>query len=118
MKKIINATLATLLVLSISSSAFAYECNKQHCIKPVKHKHVKKHKACYKRPPCYRRAVPVAAPIYKGEMPIPVAVFVPNWYVGGHIGESRTHDNKAANSNDSVTQIGPGWTADIGYQFL
>lgn len=48
---------------------------------------------------------------------IPVTAFVPNWYAGGHLGVSRTHDNAAAGSGDSVTQIGPGWTVDLGYQF-
>lgn len=44
-------------------------------------------------------------------------VFMPNWYVGGNIGVSIAHDKVAANSSDSITQTGPGWSADIGYQF-
>lgn len=55
---------------------------------------------------------------YKNEGMLPVAAFEPNWYVGGHIGESRTHDKAAVGSGDSVTQIGPGWEADLGYRFL
>lgn len=53
--------------------------------------------------------------VYK-EMPVPM--FVPSWYVGFHLGESRTHDSPAPGSGDSVTQIGPGWTANLGYQFV
>lgn len=54
---------------------------------------------------------------YKDEPVAPTYTFVPNWYIGGHIGVSRTHDKAAIGSGDAVTQIGPGWTADVGYQF-
>jgi outer membrane protein with beta-barrel domain len=58
------------------------------------------------------------APIYK-EQPIVIAPsFTPTWYVGANIGESRTHDAAAPGSGDSVTQIGPGWSADLGYKFI
>lgn len=60
------------------------------------------------------KAEPIQTVTYKEMTP---AAFVRYWYVGGHIGESRTHDKKAPGSSDSVTQIGPGWTVDLGYQF-
>src|SRR5579863_7718196 len=57
--------------------------------------------------------------VYKEQAPVLVVyTFVPSWYVGGHVGMSRTHDKAAPGSGDSVTQIGPGWTADLGYNFF
>ena len=101
MKRIVSSAILTAIVLSSSQAAFAHHCKKHH---HCKH-HAKKHH------------------IYKEEAPMPVALtpvntFEPNWYVGGNIGVSRTHDKKVVGSNDSVTQIGPGWTADVGYQFF
>src|SRR3990167_859402 len=60
--------------------------------------------------------------VYKDEGALPIVVitpaFVPTWYVEGNIGVSRVHDKKAAGSTtNSVTQTGPGWSADAGYQF-
>jgi len=63
---------------------------------------------------------------YKGEttsmpaitMPNLTYSYVPSWYVGGNIGVSHVHDKKARGSADSVTEIGPGWSVDLGYQFL
>ncbi|HSW69758.1 MAG TPA: outer membrane beta-barrel protein [Gammaproteobacteria bacterium] len=78
------------LACSFSSTAFARHCKKHHCTPPVE-------------------------TVYKDQTP--VYTFVPNWYVGGHVGVSRTHDKAAPGSGDSVTQIGPGWTADLGYNF-
>lgn len=88
LSSIFKLTLLTSLLLS-SSLAFAHHSKKHH-----------------------------AAPqpeIYKDQTP--VVTFVPNWYVGGHVGLSRAHDKAAPHSGDSVTEIGPGWTADLGYQF-
>lgn len=96
--KILNLTILSALIILPSSAAFA---NSKH------HKHHKHH------------AAPQVV-TYKDEMPIiiaPVSTFVRNWYVGANIGESRTHDKKAPASSDSVTQIGPGWSVDLGYQF-
>ncbi len=75
--------------------------------------HCKKHK-CHHH--CHSQA---AAPVvvYKDEPVKIVSTFVPAWYVGGHVGVSHTHDKAAAGSGNSVTQIGPGWTANLGYQF-
>lgn len=97
MKWIISTVVLTTLVFTGSEAAFAKTHKKHHCVHPVIN--------------------------YKDELPapIPVAVvnaFVPHWYVGGHVGVSRTHDEPALRSNDSVTQIGPGWTADLGYQLI
>ncbi len=91
MKWIISSTLVTTLVCT-SSVAFA------HC---KKHHH------------CHHHAPPPVVVTYKDLMPS----FMPSWYVGGHVGVSRTHDDPAVNSGDSVTQIGPGWTVDLGYRF-
>lgn len=60
-----------------------------------------------------------AKPIFKGEItPVMPAAFVPSWYAGINVGVSRTHDKAAVGSSDSVTQIGPGWNIDLGYQFV
>src|SRR4029077_8579305 len=74
--KIVNLATITTLILTASSVASAHH-----------HKH--RHAA----------AQPAA---YKGEAPMPVAVdlFVPHWYVGANIGESRTHDRAAIGSGD------------------
>ncbi len=88
--QILKFTILTTLIVSFSSSAFAHHGKRHH-------------------------TAPPAVEIYKDQLP--VVTFVPNWYVGGHIGLSRTHDKAAVGSGDSVTQIGPGWTADLGYQF-
>lgn len=56
--------------------------------------------------------------IYKGQLMPMSAQYAPMWYAGANIGVSTVHDKKAAGSNDSVTLIGPGWSADLGYQFL
>ncbi len=91
--KIVKLTVLSALIFSSSSVAFAYHGKRYH-----------------------HHNAPQPAPVYKDVMP--VDVFVPNWYVGGHIGVSRTHDDPAPFSGDSVTQIGPGWTADLGYKFM
>lgn len=49
---------------------------------------------------------------------MPVMTNTPAWYAGFNVGESRTHDRAAPGSSDSVTQIGPAWSADLGYQFF
>ncbi len=90
--KFVGLTILTTLIFSSSSVALAHKS--------------KKHK---------RVAQEVT---YKEQIVIIEPVFVPNWYVGGHVGVSRTHDKAAPRSGDSVTQIGPGWTADLGYQFF
>lgn len=56
-------------------------------------------------------------PIYKDQEAI-IPAFTPTWYVGFNVGESRTHDAAAPGSGDSVTQIGPGWSVDLGYKFI
>lgn len=89
--KIVKFTMLATLLFSSSTVAFAH--------------HKKHHKVSQEV-------------IYKDQVPVPVYTFVPNWYVGGHVGLSRTHDKAAPASGDSVTQIGPGWTADLGYQFF
>jgi len=91
----VSLTILTTLFFSSSNVAFAH--HKRH------HHH------------CHHHPIPVTMS-YKDQLPVE-PVFVPNWYVGAHIGVSRTHDNQTPNSGDSVTQIGPGWTADLGYQF-
>lgn len=92
---VLNSAMLAALIILPTSNAFATQ----------KHHHPKHHPA----------PQPQVA-VYKDLMP-PAPVFVRNWYVGGHVGESRTHDKPAPGSSDSVTQIGPGWTADLGYQF-
>lgn len=92
----LKLAILTTLIFSSSNIAFASHTKKHHHRAPV-------------------------ATTYKGQEPVVVAVvpsFVPGWYVGGHIGLSRTHDKAAPGSGDSVTQIGPGWTVDLGYQFV
>lgn len=97
--KIATVAILTTAVLSSSPAVLAKHCKKHHC---------KKH-----------AQVVVYNGAYKDAMPMePVNMFVPHWYVGGHVGVSRTHDKAAPGSADSVTQIGPGWTADLGYQFF
>lgn len=57
---------------------------------------------------------------YKGEaMPVSCDcnVFAPHWYVAGNLGLSRVYDDPAPGSGDTVHEYGPGWDADIGYQF-
>lgn len=104
MKRIVSFALVATLALSASQVAFAHQ-KKHHC---NKHK-CKNHKV-------------VADNTYKGEV-APVIIeqtnyFTPNWYAGGSIGESRTHDGRTAGIPSSVTQIGPGWNVDLGYQFV
>lgn len=94
--KILKLTLLTTLILSSSPIAFAH--SKHHC-----------KEGCMTHEATYKGEVP---------MPAPVNMFERNWYVGGNIGVSRTHDNASPGSGNSVTQIGPGWTADLGYQFV
>ncbi len=95
--KVLSLTILSALIMLPSSAALAAQ---KH------HRHHTKH------------AAPQQVVVYKDEMAmVPVSTFVRNWYVGGHIGESRTHDKRAPASSDSVTQIGPGWTVDLGYQF-
>jgi hypothetical protein len=89
----IKLAILTTLIFSSSSVAFAHHGKKHH------------------RTP----ATPVT---YKDQVLVVVPSFIPSWYVGGHVGISRTHDKAAPGSGDSVTQIGPGWTADLGYQFV
>lgn len=90
--KMVKMTVLATLIFTSSSVALAHSKKHHHC-------------TC-KEPVTYK------------EVTAPVNMFVPNWYVGGHIGVSRTHDQAAPGSGDSVTQIGPGWTADLGYQFF
>jgi hypothetical protein len=93
--KIINLTVLAAGIICSSSVAVA------------KSKHHKHHQPPVQQVIVYKDIAPI----------VPVSTFVRNWYVGGHIGESITHDNRAPASSDSVTQIGPGWTVDLGYQF-
>lgn len=46
-----------------------------------------------------------------------VPVFTPSFYAEANVGLSITHDKAAVGSGDSVTQIGPGWSAALGYHF-
>ncbi len=94
MKGIIKLTILTTLIFSTSTVAFASHKKHHQC----RHQQAQDQVVAYK------------------DQPI-VDVFVPYWYVGGHVGVSRTHDDAAPNSGDSVTQIGPGWTADLGFKF-
>jgi OOP family OmpA-OmpF porin len=55
---------------------------------------------------------------YKDQPVVIVPGFTPSWYVGGHLGESRVHDGASPGSSNSVTEIGPGWTVDLGYKFI
>src|SRR5579872_5059321 len=91
---IIKLAVLTTLIFSSSSVAFAHHSKKHHHNAPQ-------------------------AVTYKDQAPVVIVnTFVPSWYVGGHVGISRVHDEPAPGSSDSVTEIGPGWTADLGYQFL
>lgn len=40
-----------------------------------------------------------------------------HWYVAGNIGVSHLYDDEATGSGRSVDESGPGWDADLGYQF-
>lgn len=103
MKKIIRTALLATLVLATSQAALASKA-KCHC----KHKH-------------NEEAVATAPVDFKGEAtPVHTANYswLSTWYAGANVGESRTHDKPAAGTADSVTQIGPGWSVDLGYQFL
>lgn len=40
-----------------------------------------------------------------------------HWYAGGNIGVSHLHDNANTGSGNSVTENGPGWSVQGGYQF-
>jgi len=93
--KILSLTVLSACILFPSSSALA--------------KHRKHHHPAPQVIVAYKDEVPAPAPIYS---------FLGKWYVGGNIGESRTHDKKAAGTSDSVTQIGPGWSVDLGYQIV
>ncbi|MDR3492104.1 MAG: outer membrane beta-barrel protein [Gammaproteobacteria bacterium] len=98
--KVISLTLLATFTLASSSFAVA------HCASHHKH-----------HAPCAPQVTHMVD--YKNEVIMPIApMFVPHWYAGGHVGVSRTHDNAAAGSGNSVTQYGPGWTADVGYQFI
>jgi hypothetical protein len=55
---------------------------------------------------------------YKDQPVVIIPSFTPTWYVGGNIGESRVHDGASPGSSDSVTEIGPGWSVDLGYKFI
>lgn len=94
--------IVTLLIVSLACVQVTY----------AKHKH-KKHTTV-------KQTVEVNTD-YKGE-PVQMAptqpVFIPGFYIGASIGESRVHDKKTPGLNDSVTQIGPGWSADLGYRFI
>jgi hypothetical protein len=96
--KLIALSVLTTLVFTTSTDALA------------KHRHHGKKYRCSQRGVYYKNAdmMPIQA----------VDMFMPHWYVGGHIGVSRAHDKASAGSGNSVTQIGPAWTADIGYKFL
>jgi len=100
--KLVNLTVISSMTMLAATSVLA--CNG------------KNHK-CHCHHKCHEEAVFTndnQQPIMKD---MPVYTFMPNWYVGAHIGESRAHDRPTAGLGSSVTQIGPGWTADIGYQF-
>jgi hypothetical protein len=40
-----------------------------------------------------------------------------HWYVGGNLGVSHLKDSATTGTNNSVTQNGPGWSVNGGYQF-
>ena len=105
--KLIPLAIATVATLSTSPMALAH-CKKNHC----------HHQATVATAP----ATETTYKNYKDEMTqmivTAVPLFVPHWYVGAHMGVSRTHDKAAPGSGNSVTQIGPGWTVNLGYQFV
>jgi len=109
MKRIVvTATLAT-FVLS-SQIAFA-NTHKRH------HRHHHHHSMQQTQAATDTTVVATQATDYKMMGALPPA-FVPSWYVGGNMGVSYVHDNKASGTSNSVTQAGPGWSVDLGYQFL
>lgn len=59
-----------------------------------------------------------SASTYKDEPVVIAESFTPTWYVGFNIGESRVHDGASPGTSNSVTQIGPGWSVDLGYKFI
>lgn len=98
--KVISIVAIATLALATTPVAFA------------KTKYCKKHH-------CHRHPAPPQYIVYKDELPpVQIYAFIPHFYAGGHVGVSRTHDNPAVGTANSVTQIGPGWTADLGYQFF
>ena len=40
-----------------------------------------------------------------------------HWYVGANLGVSHLYDNETSGTNNSVTENGPGWSVNGGYQF-
>ena len=40
-----------------------------------------------------------------------------HWYVGANLGVSHLYDSRAPRSRDSMNENGPGWNANVGYQF-
>ncbi|MDX1900414.1 MAG: outer membrane beta-barrel protein [Gammaproteobacteria bacterium] len=112
MKRIVTSAILTTFAITSSQVAFAHHCKKHHC---KKHHHHATQQAVVVN----NDKQSVVANDYKSVTaePMLVSTFTPYWYVGGHMGISRTHDKAAAGSGDSVTQVGPGWTVDLGYQF-
>lgn len=109
------ASMATTFATSAVSSCCKHSASSASSVSSASSccKH-KKHHCCHAK--AASEAVVASPVVYKDVMP--AALFIPHWYVGANLGESRTHDNAAANSGDSVTQIGPGWSVDLGYQFI
>lgn len=108
--KTLSKIISLLVVSSLACTPVAFA-------KHAKHKH-KRHscgtQACAKR--SHSRHMD-----YKFEQSYVSIVkngFVPGFYVGANVGESRVHDKRAPGSADSVTQIGPGWNVDLGYRFV